>query len=236
MIRRLWTRPYAPLAPEQPFTAIGDIHGRDDLLKRALEGLAGPVICVGDYVDRGPRSADVLARLQSRPDITCLMGNHEEMLLAFLDDPQAHGPRWLRYGGVQTLESFGLKMHGEPAEDQSLTSLRDAFRDALGAPTETWLRALPSIWRSGNVAVTHAGADPALPLETQSDRALRWGHRDFTKRRRTDGQWVIRGHVIVGEAQAKDGVISIDTGAYATGRLTLAEVTQGAVQFTEIIP
>ena len=103
------------ILPDQPFVAIGDVHGRADLMMRLLETLrAGPyselpVVFVGDYVDRGEQSADVLRVLHQEEDrskLVCLRGNHEEMLLNFLEDPAGQGPRWLRYGGLQTMGSF----------------------------------------------------------------------------------------------------------------------------------
>jgi len=202
-----------------PFTALVDIHGCLSLLSHALETTKGQIVCVGDYVDRGPDSAGVLALLQNRPDIICLMGNHEEMLLSFLDDPLQHGARWLTFGGQQTLESFGVKQQG------TATQMRDALRNAMGTATEGWLRALPSYWQSGNVAVTHAGAAPDLPIAAQDSKLLRWGHPQFGRKQRRDGIWVIRGHVIVETPSAKDGVINIDTGAYKTGRLSMAHIS-----------
>ncbi|OWU66697.1 hypothetical protein ATO2_17780 [Roseovarius sp. 22II1-1F6A] len=233
---------FAPLAPEAAFCAVGDIHGRADLLDRLLEKLheqAPPdaaFVCVGDYVDRGEDSARVLRDLQAlsvaHPDhVTCLMGNHEEMLLGFLDRPEQAGPGWLRHGGLQTLASFGLPAPaGATPTPAAWEDLRDQLRAALGADLETWLRALPLQWRSGNVAVVHAGADPALPLEAQTTRALLWGHRDFATTPRRDGQWVLHGHTITDMPQMQAGRIAIDTGAYATGRLTAALVLPGMAE------
>ena len=220
-----------PPAPEVAFTAIGDIHGRSDLLRRAFAAARGQIVCLGDYVDRGPNSAEVLRLLQGRGDVVCLMGNHEEMMLDFLDDPEAHGPRWLRNGGVQTVESFGVSYDGSAP----LVRTRDALRQKMGPALEAWLRALPSFWVSGNLAVVHAAADPTRALDDQGTRALRWGHKLFGKTRRQDGLWILRGHVVVDEpiADETQGIISIDTGAYATDRLTLAHVSAQGVEFSQ---
>ncbi|HCR94032.1 MAG TPA: serine/threonine protein phosphatase, partial [Oceanicaulis sp.] len=111
----------APLRPELPFFAVGDLHGCDSLFRKllsTLEDLAhseARLVLVGDYVDRGDDSAEVLRRLfRMQADageemMICLKGNHDQMLLDFLDDPQGTGPRWLRYGGLQTLASYGLQ-------------------------------------------------------------------------------------------------------------------------------
>lgn len=225
MLKHWFSRPFAPIVPGAPFTAFGDIHGCLDLLTRGLEQSDGQIVCVGDYVDRGPNSAGVLALLQTRPDIICLMGNHEDMLLSFLDDPLTHGPRWLTFGGALTLDSYGVSQKG------TATQMRDALRMAMGPKTERWLRALPSYWQSGNVVVTHAGADPGQPIETQAPQVLRWGHPKFRTRRRNDGLWVLCGHVVVDTPQAKHGIIEIDTGAFRTGQLTLARIKAGGVEF-----
>lgn len=229
----------AILAPDAPFFAIGDVHGcaakMHDLLSliSAKDGTA-PIVFVGDYVDRGERSADVLRHimeLDEATNVTCLIGNHEEMLLNFLDDPQKNGARWLRYGGLQTLASFNVSgvatgMTGS-ALDQAATNLRAAMGDLM----IDWLRALPTYWQSGNIAVAHAAADPHLPITEQSAKTLRWGHPDFENVVRADGKWVLHGHTIVDAPQVIAGRIAIDTGAYATGRLTAAYVTDGDVTF-----
>ncbi len=223
-----WSDP----APDRPFTAIGDIHGRVDLLERALTRASDQIVCVGDYIDRGHASADVLRLLQSRPEITCLIGNHEEMMLKFVDAPEHHGPRWLRYGGLQTLASFGISGLTESAEPSRLRYTRDTLLSAMGEDLHTWLRQLPTQWRSGNIAVVHAGADPSVSMPNQSDKTLKWGHSDFRKVPRSDGIWIVHGHTVVEEPIAESGVISIDTGAYATDRLTLAYISEAGVQFS----
>lgn len=225
MLKRWFSRPFAPPAPDRAITVIGDVHGYRDVLEQALETIPADqqIVCVGDYVDRGPDSAGVVTLLQSRPDIICLMGNHEEMMLRFLQDPRKS--RWLHHGGLETVQSYGVSADG------SATQVRDALRAAMGAEQEAWLRALPSYWKSGTVAVTHAGADPDLPIQAQSTKVLRWGHPKFGKRRRSDGLWVVRGHVIVDAPQAADGIIEIDTGIYRTGRLCLAHIDKDRVAF-----
>ncbi len=236
----------APLEPETPFFAVGDLHGCDALFERLLERLeelAHPtalLVCVGDYVDRGDQSAPLLERLRgmqqeaSSGAMICLKGNHEEMLLAFLDDPAGAGPRWMRHGGLQTLASYRCQVPAESASPEEWEEARDRFREALGEETEAWLRGLPLLWQTGNVVVTHAGADPALPIGEQSEASLLWGHPDFETTPRTDGIWVVHGHTITDHPRPELGRIPTDTGAYATGRLTAALVEQGRVEFFHI--
>ncbi len=210
---------------------IGDVHGRADLLARALEDSRGiPTVCVGDYIDRGPQSADVLAMLRARPDVTCLAGNHEDMLLAFLDAPEQAGPTWLRHGGEATVESFGL--NGDLARGGPLADLRDALAAAMGEDLIGWLRDLPVLHINGNVAVVHAAADPAKPLDQQDRRTLLWGHPGFARGRRRDGMWVVHGHTVVAQPSLANGRIAVDTGAYATNRLTVAHIGAGKIHFS----
>ncbi|WP_430450432.1 metallophosphoesterase [Rhodophyticola sp.] len=228
-------------APDVPLAVIGDIHGSDGLLERLLDRLdaqGDPAtrVCVGDYVDRGENSAGVIdllmTRQQADPDrLICLMGNHERMMLDFLDAPARCGPRWMKHGGMQTVASFRITPPSAGAGDDDWRDLRDRLESALGARREAWLRARPLLWQSGNVAVVHAGADPALPLADQSEQALLWGHPDFDRTPRRDGIWVVHGHTIVPEPTADQGRVATDTGAYATGRLTAAMIDSSGVRF-----
>ncbi|TNC66853.1 metallophosphoesterase [Rubellimicrobium roseum] len=226
----------APLAPAEPLAVIGDVHGRDDLLARLLDrlGREAPdhrVILVGDYLDRGEGSAAVLRRLPARPDLVCLKGNHEAMCLGFLEDPPREGRRWLANGGLQTLASFGVGGLTPTSGPEPLYEARDRLAVAMGEELIGWVQARPLHWASGNVAVTHAGADPALPMEEQDRRALLWGHPRFAETPRVDGLWIVHGHTIVPEPLAEAGRVAIDTGAYATGRLTAALIGPGELRF-----
>lgn len=233
--------PTAPIAPDRAFCVIGDIHGRADLLlalgeKVAELALGLPMVFVGDYIDRGDQSAEVLRLLHAawsgNPEgVHCLMGNHEAMCLAFLDDPEKAGPRWMRHGGLQTLASFGIGDVGEVSSGAAFVRARDALALAMGDPLIEWMRGIPLQWSSGNVTVVHAGADPARPLDAQDRRTLLWGHRDFISTPRDDGQWVVHGHTIVDAPLAEAGRIAIDTGAYATGTLTAALCDESGAHF-----
>ena len=243
--QRLWGRS-APLTPAQPFCAVGDLHGRADLLAQLPTALAKcgwqnlPVIFLGDYIDRGPESAAVLNLLKSWQDATpeqivCLMGNHEQMLLEVLDRPEK-APRWLSHGGAETLESFGIVPPPRPQDlsENALQALIEGLKQCLGGDLISWLRALPLSWRSGNVVLTHAGANPRRPFDQQSEQDLIWGSRDFLHRRRRDGVWVVHGHWIMDAPHKQGGRIAVDTGAYATGRLTCACIAENDVSYLTI--
>ena len=200
-----------------------------DLLCRALEQAKGAqVVCVGDFVDRGPESAGVLRLLHECPEVLCLGGNHEDMLLRFLDDPNDRNARWFKHGGDTTLESFGIDWRKLKSNH---ATLRDELVSVMGKPLIDWLRALPDHFVSGNVAVVHAGADPNMAIELQDRHTLLWGHPQFSKQTRRDRVWVVHGHTVVEEGFVRRGRIAIDTGAYATGRLTFARIARSSVTF-----
>ena len=239
--------------PTAPICAVGDIHGRADLLDAMVERVtaeiaaAGPaaagarVVVLGDMVDRGPDSATVLDRLhglacRAPARWTCLMGNHERMMLDFAAVPDAQA-RWLRFGGDRTLTSFGVTVP-DPADPDALEQAGAALRAALARrPGLTaWLDGLPALWRdgpAGRIAAVHAGADPRRPLERQDPAALIWGHPDFARRPRRDGTWVVHGHVVVPEPTVARGRINVDTGAWRSGRLSAAWLDASGLRFLE---
>jgi serine/threonine protein phosphatase 1 len=228
----------APVACPDPFVAVGDIHGCYQLLDRIVTRAratcdGGTFVFVGDYIDRGEDSAAVLRRLMalSAEGAVCLLGNHEDMLLDYLDDPEGRGGLWLRNGGLQTLASFGVGGVSVATRGLELARARDELTVRMGEEMIGWLRTRPLWWRAGNVAVVHAGADPARPIDAQERRTLLWGHRDFNRKPRADGLWVIHGHTIVPEAAPEGGRIRIDTGAYATGRLSGVTIGPQGMRF-----
>lgn len=234
-----------PPQPEEAFVAVGDLHGCPELLCELgllieKEYFGCPIVFLGDYVDRGEDTRRLLHLLmgssQEGPQpVTCLMGNHELMLLDFLDDPVRAARPWLRNGGLQTLASFGLAPPPGGMNDRiALEALRDRLADTMGESMINWLRDRPLTWRSGNVWAVHAGANPEKAMDAQSSDALLWGHPLFHQQPRTDGQWVVHGHTVVDEPKARDARISVDTGAYATGVLSAAVIGRGGVHFIQV--
>ncbi|WP_322867760.1 metallophosphoesterase family protein [Aquicoccus sp. G2-2] len=233
----------APIAPDAPFVVVGDIHGCADLLNRLIERLEAEDgdktwVFLGDFVDRGPATAQVLARLRAleaaRPGrVICLKGNHERMMQDFIDDPLGRGARWLAFGGLETLKSFGIatgngKTH--PTGDAAL-ELAEALERVIPEGLETWVRELPLSWRSGNMACVHAAMDPMVAFEKQREQDLLWGHGAFMREPREDGLWVAHGHTVVKTAEMAGGRIAVDTGAYQTGRLSGARISSGGCEF-----
>lgn len=232
-----WTEEVAePIRPARRLYVVGDIHGCDALLSRLLTRIEqhmsvypdpqAVTILVGDYVDRGENSAAVLNRVfaldNDSENVVCLMGNHERMMLDFIEDPAGAGPRWLRHGGMQTLASFGIGGVSDSSDAGAMMQAAGTLAEALGRELLAWLHALPLDWTSGNVVVTHAALDPDMPPTVQSDRCKLWGHPDFMQKARRDGIWVAHGHVVVDMPTASQSRISVDTGAVFTGRLTAA--------------
>jgi serine/threonine protein phosphatase 1 len=225
----------ANLLPETPLFIIGDIHGRIDLLDRLLNSAPedAQLVFVGDLIDRGEDSAQVLTRVKAlcTQGAICLMGNHEKMLLDFLERPTESGARWLRNGGLQTLQSYGVRGISDRASEAALLAARDTLEIALPQGMADWLRGLPLHYSNGNIHAVHAGADPALDMAGQTPHVLLWGTPAFRAQPRSDGQWVVHGHTIVDEGMADQGRISIDTGAYATGVLTGIHISHSRCVF-----
>jgi serine/threonine protein phosphatase 1 len=217
--------------------AIGDIHGRLDLLSRlhqmivddaAAKGIERILIYLGDYVDRGPESAGVIDLLskETLPGFSAvhLMGNHEDFLLRFLDDTSS-GSAWFANGGVATLRSYGVKF--DYAELLSPDRLHDKLSRNLPARHLHFLRGLSLSHVIGDYLFVHAGIRPAVAMELQSPADLMWIRGDFLNSTVDHGRIVIHGHTITDEPEIRENRIGIDTGAFATDCLTCL-VLEGA--------
>jgi serine/threonine protein phosphatase 1 len=215
--------------------AVGDIHGRldllDSLLDQILEEIVGVdgairpmLIFVGDYVDRGPASKGVIDRiidLGRRPDleVQALKGNHEEALLAFLEDP-GFGVMWCEQGGAQTLASYGVAAPRLASDDKGWEAARAAFDRALPIEHKKFLATLDLTATVGDYVFVHAGLRPGVPLAAQSEHDLLWIRQDFLYAPGPFEKVVVHGHTPETEPFLGLLRIGIDTGAYATGVLT----------------
>ena len=213
--------------------AVGDIHGQLHLLDALLEqiiadaGRTGAqrrvLVFVGDYVDRGPDSAGVIERLLSGLpegfDVRCLMGNHEAILLKFLDDPEMF-EHWRMNGAEATLASYGVDAPGRDASASALAACRDRFASALPPAHLAFLNALPLFASFGGYLFVHAGIRPGVPMQDQSRKDLMWIREDFLDSGDDFGAVVVHGHTPGPEPVIRPNRIGIDTGAFVNGRLT----------------
>lgn len=222
--------------------AVGDIHGRIDLLDQLLlridahrnaHPIARPLeVFLGDYIDRGPASRDVIARLITRTSTrgaVCLQGNHEMLLRWFLDDP-ATLEEWGRYGGLATLMSYGLAPSVKPDRDEQLKLATDLKR-ALPSAHHHFLASLALCFTYGDFFFVHAGVRPRIPLRRQRADDLLWIRDDFLLWEQEFGKIVVHGHTPVPQPEIRSNRINIDTGAYATGRLTCLVLEGNTMSF-----
>ena len=224
------------LAPRVPdgtrVYAIGDVHGRLDLLDRLLADIErdtaarGPaavqLVMLGDLIDRGPDSRGVVARLRAfgRPgfNLTMIGGNHEEVLLRLLGGELGLLESWLSFGGIETLASYGVDLMDLDGldEDEAI----DRIRVAIPIEHQQFLEAAVDTLRIGDYLFVHAGIRPDVHLSMQLQRDLRWIRQPFLDDDRDHGFVVVHGHTIAKQVVERRNRIGIDTGAYATGCLT----------------
>ena len=213
--------------------AIGDIHGRVDLLadlhRRILDDAernAKPrmvVVYVGDYVDRGLQSRAVLDTLIGEPlegfESIHLKGNHEAMMLQFLADSRA-ASGWLEIGGNATLLSYGVKPKEEQSLLKRLAEAQAQLQHNLPASHRAFLEGLKLHHTEGDYLFVHAGLKPRVALDDQRERDLLWIRDDFLESTVDHGKTVVHGHSISWEPEVKANRINVDTGAFASGVLT----------------
>lgn len=215
--------------------AIGDLHGRIDLLDRIHQKIADDarqreashrqVVYLGDYVSRGPDSSGVVDRVREwLPEgferIT-LKGNHEDLLLRFLEGEVDTGRHWLDYGGLDAMEAYGVAIPDRQArDDASVIALRNEFADRLPAPHLEFFHALKTRHSAGDYFFVHGGVRPGVPLSGQSDRDCLWIRQPFLDSEADHGAVVVHGHCISDQPEVRHNRIGIDTGAYRSGVLT----------------
>lgn len=245
LIRKLWeAEPEAPrrnriTIPRERVAnifAIGDIHGRLDLLldleRRILErarqiGLPALVVCVGDFVDRGPDSRSVIAHLMQKMPAPLfranVCGNHDDAFFRFMEDDE-FDPAWLDLGGDQTLRSYGVDVSRLLAADPDGYALKQAARENIPQEHVDFLRNLPISISIGKLLFVHAGIVPGVALAQQSDVNLMWIREPFLSEGPRLDLTVIHGHTPSAMVQYGINRIGVDTGAYATGKLSAVHI------------
>jgi serine/threonine protein phosphatase 1 len=233
------SQPKATLPADTRVYCVGDIHGRADLLMETLGRIDDdqrrrPIryaieVYLGDYVDRGPDSRDVIDLLAVRlvrNRAVCLRGNHEALLEAFLAG-SAELEAWLPLGALPTLASYGASPRSRTG---SAAELRRSLADAFPRTHRLFLQCLRNSFCCGDFMFVHAGVRPDVPIDAQDPRDLLWIRDEFLGSTRHHGKFIVHGHTPVPHPDFHDNRINIDTGAWRTGTLTCI-----AIEGTQIL-
>ncbi len=228
------TRPDAAVPGGVVAYAIGDIHGCANLLAKLIEQIANEaaerpgdkvsLVCLGDYVDRGPDSRgviDMLLKLSASERVDCcfLKGNHDQLLLDFLENPEV-GPEWCNFGGRETLACYGAPLPYQRSGPEDWAAIQDRFRELLPTEHLTFLQGLIPSHQLGDYFFAHAGARPGVRLEDQREEDLLWIRQPFLKHPDPFEKIVVHGHTPAPDPHLDGRRIGLDTGAYATGVLS----------------
>lgn len=239
----------ATIPEGQVVYAIGDIHGRSDLLTQLLASIANDaaaagraaktLVFLGDYVDRGPDSRGVIERLTTNLPLGFathfLKGNHEQFLLDFLDDP-LWLDGWLRNGGEQTLRSYGVDVDGLQDRRTPATAWREAFLEALPEAHLQFLGGLELKCVVGDYVFVHAGLRPGVPLNQQVAEDLLWIRHEFLDCQEPFEKIVVHGHTPERVPVVRPNRIGIDTGAVFSDCLTALRLENGTRTFLHTAP
>jgi serine/threonine protein phosphatase 1 len=222
--------------------AIGDIHGRSDLLESIIAAIrsdldANPVencvtVTLGDYFDRGPDSRGVIERLLGNPfpsEFVPLKGNHELLFENFLRQPDV-AEHWRRLGGLETLASYGVRVE-LLMRGQSYQQASEALNAAVPQAHLDFVRLLKTSVSIGPYFFCHAGVRPGVPLDRQSEDDLLWIREPFLASGANFGKIVVHGHTPTEEPEVLANRINIDTGAYVTNKLTCVVLGTEAPRF-----
>ena len=230
--RRLSVRGRCPTLPAGlRIYAIGDIHGRVDLLNELLARIDADIalrpterplfVFLGDYIDRGPRSRETIDRLiehGAANESVFLKGNHELIAVKCLSDRSLFD-QWLRLGGLETLISYGVPPD-VLASGKQIGELQAAFHGALPSSHFRFFGNLQNSFNCGDFFFAHAGVRPKVELSRQKESDLLWIREEFLLSKEDFGKIVIHGHTPTLDVEVGSNRVNIDTGAYATGRLT----------------
>jgi serine/threonine protein phosphatase 1 len=227
----------------QKIYVIGDIHGRADLLDEVIDKICLDcepggqkndylTITLGDYIDRGPNSREVLDRLSRDPfptEFIPLKGNHEMLLEMFLNNPSA-AFHWGHLGGLETLRSYGIATDCD-FDRRELEKLSGLLWNALPQRHLHFIRSLKTSVVIGNYFFCHAGIRPGVALEKQCDDDLLWIREEFLNSAEDFGKIIVHGHTPREQPEILQNRINIDTGAFFSGCLTCLILEGGAHRF-----
>jgi len=231
-LRELRVRGRRPSLPaELRIYAIGDIHGRLDLLNELLARISSDIalrptvrplyVFLGDYIDRGTSSRETIDRLIEHGkthESVFLKGNHELIAIKCLSD-RGLFDQWLRLGGLETLVSYGVPAE-TLANGKQIAELQSAFHGALPQAHFRFFRDLKNSFECGDFFFAHAGVKPNVELSRQKENDLLWIRGEFLTSKDDFGKIVVHGHTPTREIEVGPNRINIDTGAFATGCLS----------------
>ena len=213
---------------------VGDLHGCPDLLEQMGKLIEydvagrGPaertiLIFLGDYLDRGPNSRELLDMLITGPssdfETVCLKGNHEAMLFRFLED-STYGLTWRDYGGMETMESYGVAQQTLAKDPMAYADAAQLLATSLPADHLDFLKSLTPSFSMGDYFFVHAGIQPGTKLEEQREEEMLWIRGPFLMSNKNFGKIIVHGHTPVEQPEIRRNRIGIDTGACLTGVLT----------------
>lgn len=235
-----WHQPPSVPAGQRVY-AVGDVHGQDHLLADLLQQIEADagrlpraevtIVFLGDLIDRGPKSADVVERLRTYRPVGMrteyLIGNHEEVLLRILDGDGSLVADWLRFGGAQCVRSYGMSASG--LARMTPAQAVEALRSTIPPEHQAFLASFADTLRAGDYLFVHAGVRPGVALAEQAQADLRWIRGPFLDHPARHELMVVHGHTITEQIDECVGRIGIDTGAYKHGVLT-ALVLEGSVR------
>jgi serine/threonine protein phosphatase 1 len=214
--------------------AFGDLHGRRDLLERLRSAIAADIdrstatknviVGLGDYIDRGPDSRPVidilLQGLVPQAEQILLRGNHEDLLLRFLDDPVGVGSSWFQLGGLECLRSYGVDVRPFLRAGFDARAARQEFMRLMPSEHLRLIESMPLRLVAGDYFFVHAGVRPGIPLDQQAARDLLWIRREFIEAQPEWDKVIVHGHFPVAEPFIGARRINLDTGAFVSNRLT----------------
>ena len=249
VLRKLFARSKAPSGPAGSRAyAIGDVHGRLDLLEQLLDRIEADnsrrppaktyLVLLGDLIDRGPDSAGVIERFVSDPPrwarLVFLQGNHEEFLLDVLSGREEAVGSWLTYGGYECAASYGVS----PGATLNATAheIVERLREAVPPSHIEFLQNMADSFRFGDYLFVHAGIRPGILIDEQSQRDLRWIREGFLDCTDDHGMIVVHGHSIVDKVEQHPNRIALDTGAYRSGVLSAMGIEGSERWFIEARP
>lgn len=254
MFRR-WFRPKNSSPSEMPVFslpegvrayAVGDIHGRADLVEKMLAFIAEDAarnnaqqvveIFLGDYIDRGGEAKQVIEQLIRPPENgherVCLCGNHEQIMLEFLDEPQLFRS-WSQHGAMGTFLSYGVEIPRDVSQDPSF-SFHAQLCEKLPDSHLQWLEALKASYSLGDYFFAHAGINPEQPLEAQDPSDLYWIRREFLEATGPFEKYIVHGHTPQSEPELLPHRANLDVSAAETDQLACL-IIQGSERHLHVV-